>query len=88
MGFRFHYRGRKALLSMASRYFLFQSFPKKFFLPTPRRRGEVQRFKGGMRYTFYCGLSQVSNWVRLKFAAMNLKKPAKWKAKRQRSALH
>jgi hypothetical protein len=30
-----------------------------------------------MRYTPYRGLAQVSNWVRLKFAAMNLKKYAK-----------
>jgi len=29
-----------------------------------------------MRYAFYRGLAQVSNWVRLKFAAMNLKKTA------------
>ena len=37
--------------------------------------------KYGMRYTPYRGLSQVTNWVRLKFAAMNLKKYAihKWK---------
>ena len=34
----------------------------------------------------YRGLTQVSNWVRLKFAAMNLKKLARWKTKRQRSA--
>ena len=27
-----------------------------------------------MRYTQYRGLAQVSNWVKLKFAAMNLKK--------------
>ena len=35
----------------------------------------------GMRYTRYTGLTQVTNWVRLKFAAMNLKKFAKrrWK---------
>ncbi len=26
-----------------------------------------------MRYTQYRGLAQVSNWVKLKFAAMNLK---------------
>ena len=31
----------------------------------------------GMRYTRYTGLTQVTNWVRLKFAAMNLKKFAK-----------
>ena len=33
----------------------------------------------GMRYTRYTGLAQVRNWVKLKFAAMNLKKLAKWK---------
>lgn len=37
--------------------------------------------KHAMRYTPYRGLAQVSNWVRLKFAAMNLKKLAKWKWK-------
>ncbi len=33
-----------------------------------------------MRYTLFRGLAQVTNWVRLKFAAMNLKKYAihKW----------
>ena len=35
--------------------------------------------KHAMRYTPYRGLNQVTNWVRLKFAAMNLKKIAKWK---------
>jgi hypothetical protein len=34
-----------------------------------------------MRYTPYRGLAQVTNWVRLKFAAMNLKKFAKRKWK-------
>ena len=37
--------------------------------------------KHGMRYTTYKGLNQVSNWVRLKFTAMNLKKLAMWKFK-------
>ena len=37
--------------------------------------------KHAMRYTPYRGLSAVTNWVRLKFAAMNLKKLALWKAK-------
>lgn len=37
--------------------------------------------KHAMRYTPYRGLSQVTNWVRLKFAAMNLKKIAMWKFK-------
>ena len=30
--------------------------------------------KHSMRYTLFRGLAQVTNWVRLKFAAMNLKK--------------
>ena len=34
--------------------------------------------KHAMRYTPYRGLAQVSNWVRLKFAAMNLNK-RKWR---------
>ena len=36
--------------------------------------------KHSMRYTRYTGLAQVTNWVRLKFATMNLKKFAikKW----------
>ena len=42
--------------------------------------------KHGMRYTLYRGLAQVSKWVRLKFAAMNLKKLARWKAKQQSSS--
>ena len=37
--------------------------------------------KHGMRYTQYRGLVQVTNWVKLKFAAMNLKKLATWKWK-------
>lgn len=35
--------------------------------------------KHGMRYTQYRGLTQVTNWVRLKYATMNLKKLAIWK---------
>ena len=35
--------------------------------------------KHAMRYTQYRGLTQVTNWVKLKFAAMNLNKLAKWK---------
>jgi len=35
--------------------------------------------KHAMRYTQYRSLTQVTKWVRLKFAAMNLKKLAKWK---------
>lgn len=37
--------------------------------------------KHAMRYTHYRGLAQVTNWVKLKFAAMNLKKLASWKWK-------
>lgn len=34
--------------------------------------------KHAMRYTHHRGLARVTNWVRLKFAAMNLKKLAVW----------
>ena len=34
--------------------------------------------KHAMRYTHHRGLAAVTRWVRLKFAAMNLKKLAKW----------
>lgn len=34
--------------------------------------------KHAMRYTHHRGLARVTNWVRLKFAAMNLKKIAIW----------
>ncbi|MEG1989210.1 MAG: transposase, partial [Oscillibacter sp.] len=37
--------------------------------------------KHAMRYTTYRGLARVTNWVRLKFAAMNLKKLAMWMCK-------
>ena len=38
--------------------------------------------KYGMRYTLYRGLTQVKKWVKLKFAAMNLKKLAMWKCRK------
>lgn len=50
-----------------------------------RRKETIERVfadakeKHAMRYTQYRGLTQVTNWVKLKFAAMNLKKLAKWK---------
>ena len=34
--------------------------------------------KYAMRYTHHRGLARVTNWVRLKYAAMNLKKLAEW----------
>ena len=34
--------------------------------------------KHGMRYTHHRGLAAVTRWVRLKYAAMNLKKLADW----------
>ena len=52
-----------------------------------RRKETIERVfadakeKHAMRYTQYRGLAQVSNWVKLKFAAMNLKKLATWKWK-------
>jgi len=50
-----------------------------------RRKETIERVfadakeKYAMRYTQYRGLAQVTNWVKLKFAAMNLKKLANWK---------
>ena len=50
-----------------------------------QRKGTIERVfadakeKHAMRYTPYRGLAQVSNRVRLEFAAMNLKKFAKSK---------
>ena len=49
-----------------------------------RRKETIERVfadakeKHAMRYTQYRGLTQVTNWVKLKFAAMNLKKLARW----------
>ena len=37
--------------------------------------------KHAMRYTHHRGLARVTSWVRLKFAAMNLKKLAIWSCK-------
>ena len=34
--------------------------------------------KHDMRYTYHRGLAAVTRWVRLKYAAMNLKKLANW----------
>ena len=43
--------------------------------------------KNGMRYTHHRSLARVSRWVKLKFAAMNLKKIANW-VKDDPSLLH
>ena len=49
-----------------------------------RRKETIERVfadgkeKHAMRYTHHRGLSRVTNWVRLKFACMNLKKLAMW----------
>ena len=44
--------------------------------------------KHAMRYTQYRGLAQVTNWVKLKFVAMNLKKLATWKWRDLLSSFH
>ena len=50
----------------------------------PKRKETIERVfadakeKHTMRYTQHRGLARVSSWVRLKFAAMNLKKMAVW----------
>ena len=52
-----------------------------------KRKEKIERVfadakeKHGMRYTQYRGLTAVTNWVKLKFAAMNLKKLAAWRWK-------
>lgn len=38
----------------------------------------LRKEKHAMRYTHHRGLARVSRWVKLKFAAMNRKKLAKW----------
>ena len=49
-----------------------------------RRKETIERVfadakeKHAMRYTQYRGLAQVPNWMKLKFATMNLKKLARW----------
>lgn len=43
---------------------------------TVERVFAIAKERHAMRYTPYVGLKQVSNWVRLKYAAMNLKKYA------------
>ena len=49
-----------------------------------RRKETIERVfadakeKYAMRYTHHRGLAAVTRWVRLKFAAMNLKKLAQW----------
>lgn len=49
-----------------------------------RRKETIERVfadakeKHAMRYTHHRGLARVTNWVRLKYAAMNLKKLAVW----------
>ena len=53
-----------------------------------RRKETIERVfadgkeKHGMRYTHHRGLARVTSWVRLKYAAMNLKKLANWSWKR------
>jgi len=52
-----------------------------------RRKETIERVfadakeKHAMRYTHHRGLARVTNWVKLKYAAMNLKKLARWMAK-------
>ena len=57
-----------------------------------RRKETIERVfadakeKHAMRYTQYRGLAQVTNWVKLKFVAMNLKRLANWKWKASSSS--
>ena len=59
-----------------------KGFDDKRVLSTACKR--PQTMKGGhewRKYTQYRGLTQVTNWVKLKLAAMDLKKLAGWKGK-------
>ena len=54
-----------------------QNFKHRFTgIETVERVFADAKEKHGMRYTPYRGLAQVTKWVRLKFAALNLKKLA------------
>ena len=60
------------------------SSPTNMYMTNTRKETMERIFadakeKYGMRYTQYRGLTQVTKWVKLKFAAMNLKKMAMWK---------
>ena len=64
------------------------SFPPGDGMPKSSKHLQIKanantkkQVKHAMRYTQYRGLAQVTNWVKLKFAAMNLKKLANWKWK-------
>ena len=46
-----------------------------------KTRGETWYLWTSMRYTHHRGLARVTSWVRLKYAAMNLKKLAEWSCK-------
>ena len=62
------------------------SFPPGDGMPKSSKHLQIKanantkkQVKHAMRYTQYRGLAQVTKWVKLKFAAMNLKKLARWK---------
>ncbi len=67
-------------------------YQKKYRELYKERKEKIERVfadakeKYGMRYTHYRGLAAVTNWVKLKFAVMNLKKIATWKWKRSHPA--
>ena len=52
--------------------------PKDHLLRKIERVFADAKEKHAMRYTHHRGLAAVTRWVRLKFAAMNLKKLAQW----------
>ena len=53
----------------------------------PSLRRTLDDVNMNMAYTNYRGLTQITNWVKLKFAAMNLKKLATWRWKQQKGGL-
>ena len=57
----------------------YRSIPKECVnCPGWGKCGANAKEKHGMRYTHHRGLARVASWVKLKFAAMNLKKLAIW----------
>ena len=60
-------------------HFFYPALPTRYCDLYAKRKETIERAFAGakekhaMRYTQYHGLVQVSKWVRLKFAAMNLK---------------
>lgn len=83
-----HIRKEYEELADDARYTPFYARMYKLRKETIERVFADAKEKHAMRYTNLRGLAQVRNWVRLKFAAMNLKKLARRKWKEKHPSLH